>query len=268
MTTKSTSRSLLAMLCIAGGLVACTTQESGSGGTGGTTPGTGGTVTPGGTGGSTGAVGNTGVLCPTLAASITDFETATAPDATQIRFGRTGTQSGGASVWGIKSEVVAGAWHLSGTVADYAGFNVYFDNCSRWDATAYKGISFTLSGTAANLATPLSFAVTTVNDTTSAAWLISQGDTTAKTTDVGTCTPSSGDGKYYHPGCADATKSISVPTTPTTITVLWSDFTGGQPDASPKPEQITGIYWNLPWNGTGSASYAADLTIDNLKFIQ
>jgi hypothetical protein len=163
--------------------------------------------------------------------------------------------------------VEAGAWHLSGTVADYAGFNVYFDNCSRWDASAYKGISFTLSGTAANAATPLSFAVTTVNDTTSAAWLISQNDTTAKASDVGTCTPTSGNGKYYHPGCADPTISITVPTTPTTISVLWSDLSGGQPDASPKPNQITGIYANLPWT-SGSASYAADLTIDNLKFIQ
>jgi hypothetical protein len=258
---ETISQSLVAMLCIGGGLVACTTQAAGPAGTGGSTP-------PSGTGGTTGAAGNTGVLCPTLATSITDFETATAPDTTQVRFGGTGTQSGGASVWGLTSAVVGGAWHLSGTVADYAGFNVYFDNCSRWNASAFKGISFTLSGTAANQATPLSFAATTVNDTTSAAWLISQGDTQAKTTDVGTCTPTSGNGRYYHPGCADATKSITVPTTPTTISVLWSDFSGGQPDVSPKPDQITGIYWNLPWGGTGSATYPADFTIDNLQFIQ
>jgi hypothetical protein len=170
-------------------------------------------------------------------------------------------------VWGgLTSALEAGAWHLTGTIADYAGFNVYFDNCSRWDASAFKGISFTLSGGATNIATPLNFAVTTVNDTTSAAWLISQGDTTAKATDVGTCTPTSGNGRYYHPGCTDPAKSIDVPATPTTISVLWSDLLGGQPDASPKPAQITGIYWTLPWSA-GSASYAADITMDNLKFI-
>ena len=253
MISRIESISLMAVLCLGGGLVACTTQESTQ-----NNPDT----------GAAGAAGNTGVLCPTLAASITDFETATAPDTTQIRFGGAGVQGGGASVWGLTSAVAGGAWQLSGTVADYAGFNLYFDNCTRWDASAFKGISFTLSGTAANLATPLTFAATTVSDTTSAAWLISQGDTQAKTGDVGTCTPASGNGRYYHPGCADPSKSITVPTTPTTISVLWSDFTGGQPDASPKPEQITGIYWNLPWGGAGSASYAADFTIDNLKFIQ
>lgn len=265
MTMISRIETLVAILCLGGGLAACTTQESTSGGTGGgiIPTGTGGT----GAGGAGGAAGNAGVLCPTLAESITDFETATAPDATQIRFGGAGVQGGGASVWGLTSAIVGGTWHLSGTVADYAGFNIYFDNCTLWNASAFKGISFTLSGTAANLATPLTFAAPTVNNTTSAAWLISQGDTQAKTTDIGSCTPTSGNGRYYHPGCADASKSIAVPTAPTTISVLWSDFTGGQPDVSPKPDQITGIYWNLQWGGAGSTPYAADFTIDNLKFI-
>jgi hypothetical protein len=264
---------LVAML-LACGLVACTTQEAppaGTGGSGGTAGGgSGGTTPAGGAGGSTiPSSGSQGVLCPTLPALITNFDTATAPDGTQIRFGgAAGEVSGGGSVWGVTSEIVQSAWHISGTVSDYAGFNIYFDNCTRWDASKFKGISFTLSGTAANQGTPLSFSVTTVDDTPSAAWLISQGDTQAKTTDVGTCTPTSGNGRYYHPGCADPTKSITVPTTPTPQTVLWGDLSGGQPDVSPKPEQITGIYWVIPWGGSGSATYPADITIDELKFIE
>ena len=185
-----------------------------------------------------------------------------------MRFGGNGLLSGGGSVWGgLTSEVVAAAWHISGTVTDYAGFNIYIDNCVPINASAYKGISFTLSGTAANQATPITFGMSTIDDTPSAAWLIAQGDTTAKTTDPGSCTPTSGNGRYYHPGCADPTKSITVPTTPTTISVLWTDLTGGQPDVSPKADQISSIYVNLSWNATTPTPYPADLTLDNISFI-
>jgi hypothetical protein len=263
-------RALLATL-LSCSLWACTTQEAnqgGSGGSGGGTEpplGTGGTTTPGGTGGSTSAAG-----CPTvMPALITDFATGTAPDATNMRFGGSGLLSGGGSVWGgLTSEIVQGAWHISGTVIDYAGLNLYIDNCSPWNASAFKGISFTISGTAANQATPLTFGAPTIEDTPSAAWLISKGDTQAKATDLGSCTPSSGNGRYYHPGCNDPTKSVAVPTVATPINVLWTDFSGGQPSATPKPDQITGIYFNLSWGGTGSATYPADFTIDDLKFIE
>jgi hypothetical protein len=266
MSTNCRIGNTLAAALLAFGLVACTTQESNEGGTGGSAGmGTGGTISEGGSGGGTTAASG----CPQpLPALITDFETATAPDATQVRFGGNGVLSGGGSVWGgLASEVVAGTWHISGTVTDYAGFNFYIDNCTPINASAYKGLSFTLSGGATNQGTPVTLGMSTINDTPSAAWLISKGDTQAKETDPGTCTPTSGNGRYYHPGCADPSKSIDVPTAATPVSVLWTDLTGGQPDVSPKPDQIIAMYVNLPWTGSGATPYPADLTIDNLSFI-
>jgi hypothetical protein len=260
----------LLVTALALGLVACTTQEAtNEGGTGGIIGGgTGGTTTtPQGSGGTTSPTTSASGCPATLPPLLADFGTATAPDANNMRFGGSGVLSGGGSVWGgLTSEIVAGAWHISGTVNNYAGFNVYIDNCVPINASAYKGISFSLSGTAANQATPITLGISTINDTPTAAWLIGKGDTQAKSTDLGSCTPTSGSGRYYHPGCADPTKSITVPTTATPINVLWTDLTGGQPDASPNPDQITAIYVNLAWSD-GATPYLADLTIDDLSFI-
>ncbi len=185
-----------------------------------------------------------------------------------MQFGGNGALSGGGSVWGgLTSEIVDGAWHISGTVNDYAGFDLYLDDCAVINASAYKGISFSLSGSAANRATPIALGISTTDTTPSPAWLIAQGDTMAKPTDPGTCTPIAGNSRYYHPGCSDPTKSIAVPTAPTTINVLWTDMTGGEPDASPNPAHITAIYFNLEWMGAASTPYSADLTLDDLAFI-
>ena len=55
------------------------------------------------------------------------------------------------------------------------------------------------------------------------------------------------------------------------VTVLWSDFTTGKPDASPKATDIVGIRWVLPTPaGAGTATpttYPVDITVDNIALI-
>ena len=276
---ENISRSLL-VLCLTGGLVACTTQAASPGGTGGSTSpaGTGG----GGSAGSTGAETGLGTLCPPPQQIITSFtytpSDAGTTDTTAVRFGSAGTLQGGesfypgaGSTFPLTSNVTQNNWHISGTVGDYSGFALYFDSgsspCDRVDASAFKGISVTISGSVPR-GNAITFGVGTVKDTPSGTWMMGPGGkTTAKATDVGSCTPTSGN-QNYHPGCGDPTAQIPVTTgSPVSQTVTWADLTGGTPVASPDPSGITSIYWFFPWTGSTDTSYDVDITIDDLAFI-
>ena len=269
--------SLLAAV-LACGLVACTTTESnpsGTGGSGSGGTGTAGTTTPTGNGGAAGgttgtSAGSDGTLCPPPQQTITDF-TYTPSDAgvstTEVRFGSSGTLQGGESTFpsALTSDVTKSSWHISGTVSDYAGFSLYFDNCDHINAQAFSGISFTISGSVPH-GSAITMGMGTLNDTPTAAWLLANGKTTAKATDAGKCTPTSGT-QYYHPGCGDPTAQISVTSATVTQNILWGSLTGGTPDPSPAASGITSIYWFFPWTGAGGTPYAVDLVIDDLKFI-
>jgi hypothetical protein len=253
----------------------------GSGGapsaTGGSTAGTGGAT--GGTGGSSGSTGNDGVACPLPAnALITDF-TYTAVDGgatDSVHFGDSTTLTGSTSVYPtsgsypVTSDVTQGNWHISGNLGDYSGFGLNLDNCSRVDASAYRGIQFTISGSVpqGNIVT---FGMGTLNDTITASWLIAHGDTAAKANDPGLCVPTSGTNKYNQPTCADAKKDIPVTATPTVQTILWTDFTGGKPEPGVTPKDIISIYWYFPppagAGTTTPTTYPVDITIDDLQFI-
>ena len=272
---RNISGSLLATV-LACGLVACTTTESnpsgtGGSGAGGTTPavGTGGSA--GGTTGSSTSAGSDGTLCPTAQQTITDFTYAPSDagtSTTEARFGSAGTLQGGESTYptSLVSDVTKSTWHLSGTIGDYSGFALYFDSCDRIDASAFKGISFTISGSVPQ-GNAITMGVGTLNDTPTGAWMLSPGGkTTAKATDAGKCTPTSGT-QYYHPGCGDPTAQISVTSATVTQNILWGSLTGGTPDPSPAASGITSIYWFFPWTGAGGTPYAVDLVIDDLKFI-
>jgi hypothetical protein len=273
------SGSLAAMLCVCG-LVACTTQEAspGTGGSGAGGSAAGGATTPAGSGGASGGTtgassGSDGTLCPAPQQIITDFtyllSDAGTASTTEVRFGGSGALQGGESSFpaSLKSDVTQSNWHLSGTVSDYSGFALYFDNCDHLDASKYKGISFTISGSVPH-GNAITFGMGTLNDTPSAAWLLANGKTTAKATDAGRCTPSSNtNNQYYHPGCGDPTVQIPVTAAPVTQTVLWGSLTGGTPDSSIKPGEITSIYWNIPWTGSSDTSYPVDLVVDDLALI-
>jgi hypothetical protein len=285
----------LALLVAACALVAvaCTTQEAktGTGGSGGTASGLGG-MTGGGTGGAGGGsyAVNDGVLCPLPAQPlITDF-TYVAPDggvadaavATQYNhFGDTTTLGGSEfaypldGTWPVTSDVSGSNWHIFGTLGTYSGFGLYFDNCTHVNASAYAGISFTISGSVA-LGGMVTMGVGTLKNVIAASWLLAHpvaGGTTPDPAAPGRCIPvaTTATNQYTQSECADATKTVPVTATPTTISIRWADFTGGKPELGVTPSDITNVYWFFPPPaGAGSTTpttYAADITIDDLKFI-
>jgi hypothetical protein len=243
-----------------------------------TTTGTGGIAGGGGGAGGASSTGD-GVAClPVTAPLITDFTYV--PDGgstTTVHFGDdTTTLSGGEFVYPtsgnyvVTSDVTGNSWHISGTIGDYSGFGLSFDGCNRVDASAYKGISFTMSGVVA-AGSIVTMGVGTLDDTLAASWLNAHGGTTAVDA-PGRCIPTSGTNAYTQSSCADPTATIPVTSIPTTITLRWSDFSGGRPEASVNPSGILTIYWIFPSPpGVGTSSvttYPVDLTIDNLTFIQ
>jgi hypothetical protein len=281
---------LVALVALAGsGLAACTTSEArsdagGSGGAGG-----GGS----GTGGAGGYAPNDGLACLPIAPGgvITDFTyTAGAAVTDQVPFGDLATTLTGGqfvypnpqqqppNMYPLISNMTENNWHITGMVGDYSGFGLYFSvavagvttACTRVDATGYRGISFTVSGSVPG--NSLTFEVDTLNDTIVPAWLSTHmGSPMA--TDSGRCVPGpTAVNQYAQTDCVQPTKAVAVTATPTPVTVLWSDFTTGKPDPAPKATDIVSIRWVLP-NPPGVATsgvtpYALDITIDDLKFVQ
>jgi hypothetical protein len=285
MSTNHRVGNLLAILFVGCGLVACTSTAASPTGTGGTGAGAGGTGTGGtgtGTAGSTGAGGtsafatNSGTAClpPATSGLITDFTympgEASAPDTTQVHFGDDKTSlSGGEFTYNsLTATVIDNDWHITGTVNTNSGFNLYFDNCNLIDASAFKGISFTIWGTTTN--NMITLDVSTLGDSVAYGWLDSKDAGSPATPTPGTCTPSSGNGPYYHPGCSDPLYTFAVTGTqaaPQTVSVPWGTFTMGQPAAGVTPNNITSILWTVPWTAT-STPYAVDIHVDNLTFTQ
>jgi alpha-L-fucosidase len=220
-------------------------------------------------------VGNDGTLCPVPTTPlITDF-TYAPPDGgttstTEVHFGDWGGLTGGEYIYPtsgtsypLVSDVSQSNWHITGTVGTYSGLGLYFDGCNRLDASKYKGLSFTISGSIGST-NQLTFGVGTLNDSLAAGWINTHG---GNSSDPGRCIPTSGTGQYSQEGCRTPSKTIAVTPTPTVVNVLWGDFTGGSPEASvASPSEITSISWTLPWTGTG-APYPLDLVIDDIAFI-
>ena len=284
---QRTGKLSLAILFVGGALVACTSQavSTGTGGSGGAGTGTGGS---GGGSGDTAACGSgpfapsAGVVCPAPSSSglITNFTYSADSGATdQIRFGDDATTlTGGESTYAntggmIASDVTQGDWHITAHVANYSGFNLYFDNvsvggkpCNVIDASAFSGISFTIWGTTGG--NPITMGVGIVDDTPAPSWFSSVD--AGSVTGPGSCIPTSGS-QYYHPGCADPMYAITIDAGATTlaaaktVSLKWADFAGGGCKANVLPEQIVSVYWQFLW-ATGTTPYDVDIHIDNLTF--
>jgi hypothetical protein len=188
-----------------------------------------------------------------------------------VHFGDSSTLSGGEYVYPtgtdsypLTSDVTQNNWHISVTVGTYSGFGLVFNNCSRIDAHAYKGISLKISGDAGPYG-GVTFGVDTLDDSISATWLNSHGSTSA--TVPGRCTPPADPtlNQWSQSACANPTASIPVTATPVTQTVLWTDFSGGKPESDVNASDIIGIHWVFLWGGT---PYPVDITIDDLSFVQ
>jgi len=238
--------------------------------------GTGGSSSGGGGAGGASSTG-AGVACLPATSLITDFTYVVDGGSTSsVHFGDDTTTFSGdeyvypTSSYPLTSDVTGNNWHISGTIGDYSGFGLSFYRCSDVDASAYKGISFTISGVVAS-GSFVTMDVATLNDTPAASWLNAHGGT-ATTDAPGRCIPTSGATVYSQTSCVDPTARIPVTSTPTTINLLWSDFSGGAPEPSVNPRGILTILWIFPAPpavGTATViTYAVDITIDNLKFIQ
>jgi hypothetical protein len=272
------------MIVVAGGMAACTTQEAKTdAGTGGKTgTGVGGAIS-GGMGGSAGAYAtDDGVLCPLpTMALMSDFTFVTPDGGTDaavamdtVHFGSGAGFAGGefyyptTGNYAVTSNVSNNNWHMTGTLGDYSGFGLFFDNCTRLNASAYRGISFTISGSVPQ-GNMITMGIGTLNNVIAASWLNTHGgDGTLK---PGRCIPTSGTTQYSQTTCADSTKTVPVTATPTTVTILWNDFIGGKPEAGVTPSDIISVYWFFPPPaGAGTATpttYPVDLVIDDLSFV-
>jgi len=169
--------------------------------------------------------------------SITDF--------TGVALGATFTGPGGlTTIVGAVSDTPAtaiesGAVHVAGTVGGtFPAITYVAFNCA--DASAYSGISFTITGNVGPSST-LQVSINTDED----------DDRTIG----GRCATS----------CVGPVKSVAVEPSSTPISIAWADTSGGKPLATPNPKLITGVVISTKPNMSGQ-SYLVDYTIDNLRF--
>jgi len=173
--------------------------------------------------------------------------------------------------WPIESDVSEGNWHLTGNVGTFSGFGLYIGGCNLLDVSAYDGISFTISGNVA-MGNALTMNVGVSADQVSHLWVnrVSMPPpTTPAGINSGRCIPVN---NQYDGTCTSPAFSVPVTAQPTTVTVLWSQLTGGSPAASVDPREIVGISWSFPTPpGAGdpvaAMPYPMDIVIDNISFV-
>jgi hypothetical protein len=134
--------------------------------------------------------GYDGTLCSLpVTPLITDFAYVApdggAPNITDVHFGSGyGVLSGGGylypttGMYALAPDLSQSTWHIVGTVRDYSGFGLYFNDCNRIDASKYKGISFKVSGTLGASGAPagdLTLLVGTLNDSLAPVWINTHG---------------------------------------------------------------------------------------------
>jgi hypothetical protein len=158
----------------------------------------------------------------------------------------------------LTSDMSGGAWHVAGSVDDYAAFQIAF-LCGA-DAKAFKGISFKISGNAGPSGA-LSFVVAHASDS----WRNPAG---AEPTAASCASANQYDGT-----CNEAAAAITVAEEATTVSLMWADIKGGKPEASPDPAEILALRWIFKWDQAAAADAAAhkydvDVSLDDLKFIE
>ena len=148
----------------------------------------------------------------------------------------------------LTQDFSAGSWHVSGVVGDYSGFGIYLEPCMI-DLSAYTSISFTIGGIVGATG-ELTFGVaSSEDDEPNKCW-----------TNVGTCTPDAG-------MCRSPHAQIAVPATPGTVTVHWTDLTGGVPTPTLNTTQVTGFNFAFDCGSCLMTPYPVDLTIDDVTLL-
>jgi hypothetical protein len=264
----------------------CVSEDDPPGGTGGG-GGSSGATASGGAGGGSSTGGASGgdplaIACPTpTMALITDFTTANA-DGKGASFGDfTMTFSGYTYQYpaGLVADTTKGGWHVTGMVDNYAGLGIGLknvqDDCTKFDARAFKGISFTISGTipGGEAQNRIFVWISTASNDVASSWKNAHKamPTDPDVHNFGRCIPP-GDNQYDGT-CQNAEKAYDVTETPSTISVRWEDMMGlGKPITKLEPIELVSFGFRLPSPaGVGTASvtpYALDITIDDIKFIE
>lgn len=220
---------------------------------GGSTSGTGGATGSGGNDGMSGS-GNTGSFeCSYTAVpneNITDFAAWTGGDWQVDDMSLSGgsfTYNGDGTTVTATHDAAEENMHIEATVANYAGFGLWFGPCT--DASAYEGIQFTISGAVGDSGS-LDFQVQTSRN-----YPISTNDM------KGEC---EGD---FSSGCSFNTASaIEVTDTPETVQIPWADLTGGEPIATLDPTELLGIQWQFNCDSMAEEPCAVDVVIDDVSF--
>jgi hypothetical protein len=206
-----------------------------------------------------------GLACPPLAGpTISDFTFAGGSPA-DTTFGSGASFAGGTFAYGdgLRSQVTDGDWHLSGTVGSLSGFGLYMTGCKQLDASAYRGVAFSLRGSIAPGGS-LVFFVGTASNQVSYRWL-KENELNPTDEDeapnLGRCVPLT---NRYDGTCREARFTLQVSEEPTPVRVLWQQLSEGCPDPSVDPSELTAIAWYFPQLSTGP--YAVDIHIDDLGF--
>ena len=253
------------------GFVACSSSDDGgarpnangasnsgaTGGSGGSNAGSGGssgtsTTTAGTSSGGSGGSGVTAFTCAGTALTspeITDFTTLGAMNT----WGAAPGATGGLFVYppAMTVDTSAGNMTVSGNVADYSGFGVYFNACS--DASAFDGLSFDISGNVGpsaklklSLQTHSDYPVDSVNM-------------------KGGCVYTSEATK--HTECVPPSVTVDIPEGGGTLTVAWADFAAGKPVVTADPSEIIGIQLAFSWAGATDTAYDVEASLDNVHFL-
>jgi hypothetical protein len=125
-----------------------------------------------------------------------------------------------------------GEWSIGGKVGTYSGFGLWVDCVV--DASAYKGIRFDISGNVGP-GGEVTFNVPTASNTWKNPTKMPPGHESCEATET-----------TQYSLCLAASKKIKVTTAVQTITVEWTDLTGGLPKAF-DPKEIMGFQWQLAW---------------------
>jgi hypothetical protein len=253
-----------------------TTGSAGTTGTGNTTGAAGrgqagstgaAGITGTGTAGTTGAAGAAATSCvaggtvPPVVPLITDFSDAAA-DPTNVGEFRYGGNMPSTRVQGGTSRFASGATKGTLSVAGgaltfaatvdapstanmypFSGFVVYVDGPTCVNATAYTGVSFTLTGTLGTCQLVFSFGY---------------ADDLAATSDAmrGLCTAAS---------CYPSQFMITTATTTVSFTAL--PVTMGVPVVAVDKGKLTGVQWQLQPASGATAGCTGSITVDNISFM-
>lgn len=236
-----------------------TTSSSGgtSSSSGGSSSSSGGSSSSSGGSNGGGSAGMSGFACAGKVADcavISDFPTT----ANMAVWGGTDFGGGITTFNGVtRDNTKADALHMTGVGNKYGGFGIWFNSCS--DLSQYTGVSFKISGSAGTVNT-IDFQAQTNSDYP---W---QPD--AGASKKGACTGTDPDPMKAWNDCnAPGKTGIALTSTPTTVTINWSDITGGKPkawDTNASPKELVGIQWQFP---AATDEYMVDVTVDDVTFI-